>query len=154
MTSVSGNCVGRIAPLVSGYEDDCGDVRIFAQVAYVCQTFKKWCCDQCYYATGSVPASGTWSLKYNASLSKGTKPLSSIIPTYAVFDNTNYTQAQINALIAAAFPAPIALVGGGTAMMNNQGFVVKTAGAAPDTPNFTDAELDQVAAAIGLNFVW
>ena len=155
MTSVSGNCVGLIAPLVAGAEDDCGnDSRIFAQIAYVCQKFKMWCCDPCYYATFGVPASGTWSLKYNASLSKGTKPLSSIIPDYAVFSNENYTAANIAALNAALAPLAGLLGGGGTPTVDAQGFLVKAPGAAPDTATFTDAELDQVAAAIAPAFVF
>jgi len=153
MTSVSGNCVGLIAPLVAGSEDDCGnETRIFSQIAYVCQTFKKWCCDPCYYGTDAVPASGTWSLKYNSTLSKGTKPLSSIIPSYAVFNNENYTAANIAALNAAV--AAVALPAGGTAAFNAQGFLVKTPGAAPDTATFTDAELDLIAAAIAPAFVF
>lgn len=159
MTSVSGNCVGLIAPLVAGAEDDCGnDTRIFAQVAYVCQKFKMWCCDPCYYATFGVPASGTWSLKYNASLSKGTKPLSSIIPDYAVFSSDNYTAANIaalNAAIAGALtPDPVTLIGGGTVAFDNQGILVKTPAAAPvgDTATLTDAELDEVARRIAPAF--
>jgi len=139
MTSVTGNCAGMIAPLVAGDEEDC-DPRFFVQIAYVCQTFKGWCCDPCYFATTRVPAYGTWSLRYNASLSKGKKPLSQIIPNYAVFSPENYNVA------APAFTAVIAAPLGGTGKIDANGIFGKGAGAAFE--NITDAELDALAAAV------
>ena len=86
ITSVSGNAVGMIAPLNTGAKDACGrDSKFFVQVAFMCQDFIQWCCDGCYAGVELVPASGTWSIKYNASLSKGTKSLAKILPDYAVF---------------------------------------------------------------------
>jgi len=86
MTSVSGNAVGMIAPLNTGAQDSCGRAaRFFVQVAFMCEDFIQWCCDGCYAGVETVPASGTWSLRYNASLSRGTKSLAKILPDYAVF---------------------------------------------------------------------
>ncbi len=87
--SVTGGVLGEIAPYVVGEEDECGDSSYFKiQIAYVCQKFSAWCCDPCYAAVDWVPAYGNWSLKYNASLSSGKKPLSKILPEYAIFSET------------------------------------------------------------------
>jgi hypothetical protein len=144
MTSVSGNCVGLIRPLVAGKEDDCGNgSNIFVIIAPLCTEFKQWCCDGCYYGEIAVPASGTWTLKYNSSLSKGTKPLSSIIPAYAVFSTDNYTAAQIN-LVKAGDGVNGGVDAAGF-FMNTNGIVAKDQAA---SASLTEAETDAVAAAI------
>ena len=88
MKSVTGGAIARLEPFVNGQEDQCGNGSFKIQVAYVCEEFKAWCCDPCYAAVDWVPAYGNWSLKYNASLSKGKTPLSKILPSYAIFSET------------------------------------------------------------------
>jgi len=88
MKSVTGGAIAQLEPFVNGEEDQCGNGSFKIQVAYVCEEFKAWCCDPCYAAVDWVPAYGNWSLKYNASLSKGKTPLSKVLPAYAVFSAT------------------------------------------------------------------
>lgn len=88
MKSVTGGAVAGLESYVNGKEDDCGNGTFKLQVAYVCEEFKAWCCDPCFAAVDWVPAYGNWSLKYNASLSKGKTPLSKILPKYAIFSET------------------------------------------------------------------
>ena len=97
MTAVSGNAVGMIAPLNTGAKDACGrESRFFVQVAFMCEDFIQWCCDGCYAGVETVPASGTWSLRYNASLSRGTKSLAKILPDYVVFGPAVFGSAGFN----------------------------------------------------------
>lgn len=94
MKAVSGNAVGMIAPLNAGAADACGRAsRFFVQIAFMCEDFIQWCCDGCYAGVELVPASGTWSIKYNASLSKGNKSLSTILPNYTVFGSAIFGSA-------------------------------------------------------------
>ena len=77
--SISGNAVGMFtAPLTQKYAGaTCGEPL----VADLCTDFDNWCDDG--IAMSALVASGTWSVKYNASLSKGKKRLGQIVPTYA-----------------------------------------------------------------------
>ena len=82
--NVSGNAVAKLIPTsVKGDGTVCTDgTDKVAVLAYMCHTFKSWCCCDCVAAT-LAPASGTWSIKYNASASKNGK-LSKIIPSYCM----------------------------------------------------------------------
>ncbi len=86
--SISGNVVGMITPatydVTEKAESKCDDDTVNTNVGKVlalCDEFDDWCC------TGDeadqVVASGTWSIKYNKTLSKGKKRLSQIVPSYA-----------------------------------------------------------------------
>ena len=79
--SVSGNAVGKLKPINLVTENLCDDDALLTVLAYMCSDFKSRCCCECV-AAAVAPASGTWSLKYNSSLSKNGK-LSKIIPAYA-----------------------------------------------------------------------
>jgi hypothetical protein len=85
MTSVSGNAVGMLAPLTTDGKVCGRDNEFFVQVGFMCVDWENWCCPDCYAGVERVPASGTWSIKYNASLSTGKKSLAKILPDYAVF---------------------------------------------------------------------
>lgn len=79
--SISGNAVGKLVPVTATTSELCTDVELVTVLAYMCHTFKSWCCCECVNAA-LAPASGTWTLKYNASASKNGR-LSRLIPTYA-----------------------------------------------------------------------
>ena len=88
--SVSGNAVGMIMPIQDGASDPCGNKgRIFCALGFMCVEWMDWCCDGCYAGVDLVPASGTWSLKYNASATKKANKdkatLASFVPKY-MFD--------------------------------------------------------------------
>ena len=69
--SISGNAVGCISPLNVAGEDLCGNRDLFfCAVGFMCAEWRDWCCDGCYAGVELVPASGTWSVKYNASATK------------------------------------------------------------------------------------
>lgn len=75
--SLSGNAVGSFTEVLTQKYAECGE----PMVADLCTEFTDWCTDG--EAAEVLAASGTWSVKYNASLSKGTKSLKSIVPSYA-----------------------------------------------------------------------
>ena len=79
---ISGNAVAQLEPLLLTRQETCTELGYVSVMAYLCHDFRGWCCCDCIAAT-IVPASGTWSLSYNSSLSKGKKPLSQILPEYA-----------------------------------------------------------------------
>lgn len=75
--SISGNAVGFFtSPLTQKYATCEGPY-----VADLCTEFASWCTDG--VEADTLAASGTWSVKYNASLSKGKKRLGQIVPAYA-----------------------------------------------------------------------
>jgi len=78
--TVSGNAVAKLIPVVvTTAGDTCNDGSAMPSVlAYMCNDFKGWCCGTCV-AYALAPASGTWSIKYNASKSKNGQ-LSKILP--------------------------------------------------------------------------
>ena len=78
--SLSGNAVGFFTQALTAKYANCGD----PMVVDLCTAFTNWCDDG--EAAQELAASGTWSVKYNASLSKGTKSLRSIVPSYAQAD--------------------------------------------------------------------
>lgn len=75
--SLSGNAVGMFTQVLTQKYAQCGDPN----VTDLCTEFTDWCTDG--EAAEALAASGTWSVKYNASLSKGTKSLRLIVPSYA-----------------------------------------------------------------------
>lgn len=79
--SISGNAVAKLTPVTATSATLCNEVDLITVLAYMCHNFKSWCCCECVNAA-LAPASGTWTLKYNASASKNGK-LSKLIPTYA-----------------------------------------------------------------------
>jgi len=79
--SLSGNAVALLTPITAVTEELCDETEMVTVLAYMCHSFKSWCCCECVGAA-LAPASGTWSIKYNASASKNGK-LSKIIPEYA-----------------------------------------------------------------------
>ena len=70
--SVSGNAVGMLAPIDEEMRNTCGDKgdKFFCAIGFMCTKWIDWCCDGCYAGVELVPASGTWSIKYNASATK------------------------------------------------------------------------------------
>ena len=81
LKSISGNAVGMINPsyVVSS---KCADPEtVVGKIIGICDCFE----DICSSGTDAtqVAASGTWSIKYNKKLSKGTTTLAKIVPSYA-----------------------------------------------------------------------
>ncbi len=85
--SVSGYAVGLMTPatynvVVNGGECEEDDSTPYlGLVLPLCDEFEDWCCSG--EEVDQVVAYGTWSIKYNKSLSKGKKRLSQIVPSYA-----------------------------------------------------------------------
>ena len=97
--SVSGNAVGMIMPIQDGATDACGNKsRIFCALGFMCVEWMDWCCDGCYAGVDLVPASGTWSLKYNASATKKANKdkatLSAFVPAYMFYSNSAWAAAR------------------------------------------------------------
>ena len=96
--SVSGNAVGMLMP-VGGVTDPCGNKdRIFCALGFMCVEWMDWCCDGCYAGVDLVPASGTWSLKYNSSATKKANKdkatLSSFVPAYMFYSHSAWAAAK------------------------------------------------------------
>ena len=88
--SISGNAVGLIMPIDEGKANACGiKDKIFCALGFMCVEWVDWCCDGCYAGVELVPASGTWSLKYNASATKKANKdkakLSDFVPAYMFY---------------------------------------------------------------------
>ena len=86
--SVSGNAA-----------DPCGNKsRIFCALGFMCIEWRDWCCDGCYAGVDLVPASGTWSLKYNASATKKANKdkatLASFVPKYMFYADSAWAAAK------------------------------------------------------------
>lgn len=97
--SVSGNAVGMIMPIQDGVTDECGNRnRIFCALGFMCVEWMDWCCDGCYAGVDLVPASGTWSLKYNASATKKANndkaTLTSFVPAYMFYRHAAWATAR------------------------------------------------------------
>ena len=97
--SISGNAVGMIMPIQDGASDECGNKgRIFCALGFMCVEWMDWCCDGCYAGVELVPASGTWSLKYNASATKKANAdkatLSSFVPAYMFYRHAAWAAAR------------------------------------------------------------
>ena len=83
--SISGNAVGLINPASIVKKNKCADdTTEMGKIFAMCGCLDD---DPCGSETGAeatkVAASGTWSIKYNKSLSKGKKTLAKIVPSYA-----------------------------------------------------------------------
>lgn len=97
--SISGNAVGMIMPIQDGASDECGNKgRIFCALGFMCVEWMDWCCDGCYAGVELVPASGTWSLKYNASATKKANKdkatLASFVPAYMFYSHSAWAAAR------------------------------------------------------------
>jgi hypothetical protein len=97
--SISGNAVGMIMPIQDGATDACGNKdRIFCALGFMCVEWRDWCCDGCYAGVDLVPASGTWSLKYNASATKKANKdkatLASFVPAYMFYSHSTWEDAR------------------------------------------------------------
>lgn len=86
LKSISGNVAGALAidTVVTGYSKCDDDPEYEVYYVNLCDCFSNYCEDDCTpIQTEAVPASGTWSLKYNAGLSKGSKSMLTIVPQWA-----------------------------------------------------------------------
>ena len=82
LKSISGNAVAYIALQTIEVAKKCADPEEFtAKIAALCDCWETWCDDG--DEADIAPASGTWSLKYNKSLSKGAKSMLLVVPSYA-----------------------------------------------------------------------
>ncbi len=96
--SVSGNAVGMLMP-VGSTTDSCGNTsRIFCALGFMCVEWMDWCCDGCYAGVDLVPASGTWSLKYNSAATKKANKdkatLASFVPNYMFYSHSAWAAAR------------------------------------------------------------
>lgn len=83
VSSISGNCAGTVVPAEFVISKKCEDDEYAAgKVLDLCEAFENWC--ESGDETEAVAASGTWSIKYNKTLSKGKKSLRQIVPAYAI----------------------------------------------------------------------
>lgn len=86
LKSISGNVAGALAidTVVLGHSKCDEDPEYEVFYVNLCDCFSNYCLDDCTpIQTEAVPASGTWSLKYNAGLSKGSKSMLTIVPAWA-----------------------------------------------------------------------
>ena len=83
LKSISGNFAGMAQPSLT-VKHLCDEDELLTGVyANLCDCIDSWCeADQ--EAEDGVPASGTWSLKYNKKISYGTKPMFNIVPHFAL----------------------------------------------------------------------
>lgn len=97
--SISGNAVGLIMPIDDGAANACGiKDKIFCALGFMCVEWMDWCCDGCYAGVELVPASGTWSLKYNAAATKKANAdkatLASFVPAYMFYSHSTWADAR------------------------------------------------------------
>jgi hypothetical protein len=88
LKSISGNFAGSVVPSMTVKKlcEDGEEMDImFANLCDCAETL----CDATETAD-EVPASGTWSLKYNKKLSLGSKAMFQIVPKYAIWDEDKY----------------------------------------------------------------
>ena len=66
--------------------EPCEEPELNIRVALFCDAccWSTWCDDTYAYEESLVPAAGTWSMKYNKKVSKGTKSMSALVPAYAL----------------------------------------------------------------------
>ena len=82
LKSISGNAVGYLAMQTIEVAKKCADPEEFtAKIAGLCDCWEDWCDDG--DDADIVPFSGTWSLKYNKKLSKGSKSMLLVVPSWA-----------------------------------------------------------------------
>lgn len=82
LKSISGNAVGMFNLSTIEEAVECDDPNEFtAKIATLCECWLNWCDDG--DDAEAVPATGTWSLKYNKGVSKGNKSMLQLVPAYA-----------------------------------------------------------------------
>ena len=64
--------------------EPCEDILVRAATFCDACCWTTWCDDTYDYGETMVPAAGTWSMKYNKKVSKGTKSMSALVPGYAL----------------------------------------------------------------------
>jgi hypothetical protein len=64
--------------------EPCEDVLLRAATFCGACCWETWCDEEYDYGETLVPAAGTWSMKYNKKVSKGTKSMSALVPQYAL----------------------------------------------------------------------
>ena len=64
--------------------EPCEDVVLRAATFCDACCWETWCDETYDYGETLVPAAGTWSMKYNKKVSKGTKSMSALVPKYAL----------------------------------------------------------------------
>ena len=84
LKNVSGNFAGLAVPATIVSKKLCEDPEEIAGLyAGICDCWESWC-DSGDEATDGLPSYGTWSIKYNKSLSKGGKSMLQLVPSYAL----------------------------------------------------------------------
>ena len=63
---------------------ECEEAVIRAATFCTACCWETWCNEEYAYDETLVPAAGTWSMKYNKKVSKGTKSMSQLVPSYAL----------------------------------------------------------------------
>lgn len=88
LKSISGNFAGMAMPSLAVKKLCEDDEEVTGVYANLCDCIDSWCeADQ--EADEGVPATGTWSLKYNKKLSLGSTPMYKIVPKYVLVDEDN-----------------------------------------------------------------
>ena len=97
LKSISGAFAGSVTPELkisktgitgSNGRRVCIDVMTNGMYAELCDCVQDLC--DLYQTATTVPATGTWSLKYNKKLSTGSTPMYKIVPKYALWDEDAY----------------------------------------------------------------
>lgn len=84
LKSISGNFAGMAMPSLT-VSKKCEDPEVELGVyATLCDCIDSWC--DASEEADSVPASGTWSLKYNKKLSNSSTPMFKLVPKYALMN--------------------------------------------------------------------
>ena len=85
LKSISGNAAGTFDLASLATTVDCEDEEIAALYVDLCECFTSYCdeCTSVMELDDVVPATGTWSLKYNSKLSKGARSMFAIVPAWA-----------------------------------------------------------------------
>ena len=90
LKSISGNCAGMIQLFDVDTGSPCRQSNVKPQIASLCDCFEDWCAEVREGGNTAdadeAPAAGTWSLKYNKKLSKGSKSMLELVPSFARTD--------------------------------------------------------------------
>jgi hypothetical protein len=85
LKSISGNFAGMATPSLTVSKKCEDDEDVPGYYAELCECLDSWC-EASSEADDGVPATGTWSLKYNKKLSKGSTPMYKLVPKYALWN--------------------------------------------------------------------
>jgi len=85
LKSISGNFAGLALPSAT-IKSKCEANTVYGLIAELCDCFDAWCEGSGEEWDEGVPATGTWSLKYNKKLSNGSTPMFKLAPKYALVD--------------------------------------------------------------------